>query len=162
CCRSLPLLSVALPLSIMVQGSLCETNMKPKTVILITYVHVIGDIFYHATISCVDGVLRSTWTYEKEGQKVTVDGRVTSDDYNYLWRIFCDEDTLRSYKITNASSKLDWINNHFFGLTTISSAGEFKHVFLLPNNRETLEPAASMIKSLKGPWTWGNEKITTT
>ena len=135
-----------------------ETPPKPKNVILITYVHVIGGVFYHATISCVDGVLRSTWTHDESGQKITVDGRVSSEDYNYLWGVFCDPDLLRGYRVTNASSRLDWNENHFFGLTTISSHGEFKHVFLLPNRLEAVEPAVSMIRSVRGPWTWRESK----
>ncbi len=39
----------------------------------IDYAHRVGDVLYHGTVSLIEGVPRSTWTYEDGPEKVTRD-----------------------------------------------------------------------------------------
>lgn len=42
-------------------------------------------VFYHGSLSDLDGVIRSTWTYEEDGQVVTRDRPLDSTGFSRLW-----------------------------------------------------------------------------
>src|SRR4051812_44802851 len=55
----------------------------------IDYAHgVEGVVLYHGSISDLDGVVRSTWTYEEDGEKVRRDRPMTEETFRFLFDAF--------------------------------------------------------------------------
>ncbi len=124
----------------------------PAKFLVIDYGHKIGSVMYHGTVSCSDGVIRSTWTYERDGKKVTEDNKISEADFSALWKAL---EGFEKFIPAGLDVKTDPINTHVIGtFAHAEGRNDSQRVFIVPNAEEKSAQFGSWLKTLNGPWVW--------
>jgi hypothetical protein len=83
---------------------------------MIDYAHLREGALYHGTVSNLDGVPKSTWTYEDRGRKVRRDQPIEPALFEVLWNGLADFAQARRYLATDPDEPLDPATHHVVGV----------------------------------------------
>lgn len=111
----------------------------PRTLLVVSYAHAVGTVLYHGTISYTDGVVRATWSFERDGKKVTEDGKVGDEDFETLWHAISDHDHFNKFATTDANSKIDPVATHLVGIAFQNEGETGLRMFAVPVSAEKEE-----------------------
>jgi hypothetical protein len=128
--------------------------MPPKTLLIVSYAHAVEPVFYHGTVSYTDGVIRASWTYEREGKKVTQEGKVSDEDFDTLWHTISDHDHFNKFASTDPDAKIDPIGTHLVSIAFQTEGGSGRRMFAVPRSAEKEEWFSKWMVAIRGPWTW--------
>jgi hypothetical protein len=98
----------------------------------IDYAHRDGDVFYHGTVSDLDGVPRSTWTYEDSGQLVTRDQPIDSETFSQLWGALVQLPVFRRAITNDMGSEINPDVQHIVGIIFTEGLHLGRCVLLVP------------------------------
>jgi hypothetical protein len=154
---SIPVIALfCLSVVVFAQSSATPTTMPmpPKTLLIVSYAHAVDSVFYHGTVSFTDGVIRATWTYERDGKKVTEDGKVSDEDFETLWHTISDQDHFNKFVPTEPDAKIDPVGTHLVSIAFQTEGGSGRRMFAVPLSAEKEEWFSKWIVAIRGPWTW--------
>jgi hypothetical protein len=77
------------------------------------YAHgVEGVVLYHGSVSDLDSVIRSTWTYEEAGQKVRRDRPITEESFRFLFESLDQFEVFRRYFVGDFQTPINPFTHH--------------------------------------------------
>jgi hypothetical protein len=117
---------------------------------VIDYGHMRDGVLYHGTISDLDGTVRSTWTYEEEGEKVTRDRPIDEDTFNSLWNGIANLDVFRRSLVRDPDRPIDPVSHHVIGIVFAQGEQKGQYLFLVPAG-ETDPDFARWLEALNVP-----------
>jgi hypothetical protein len=99
---------------------------------LIDYVHENGSIFFHGTVSDLDGAPKSTWTWEENGGTVTQEQPIDQGTFRFLWNGIANLEVFRRSRIRDPDRKLDWVSYHVISIALQKATKLTRACFLVP------------------------------
>jgi hypothetical protein len=101
---------------------------------IIDYVHENGSIFFHGAVSDLDGVPKSTWTWEENGGTVTQEQPIEQGTFCFLWNGIANLDVFHRSRVRDPDRKLDWVSFHVISITFQKATKLTKACFLVPGD----------------------------
>jgi hypothetical protein len=98
----------------------------------IDYGHERDGVLYHGTISDLDGVPASTWTYEDKGKKVTRDQPIDDATFRYLWNCISKLPVFRRSMVRDPDQAFDPAADHVIGIAFTKGAQVQRAYFAVP------------------------------
>jgi hypothetical protein len=123
-------------------------NLRPtpgQELRLIDYAHRVGDTLYHATISNADGPVKSTWTYEEDGELVRRDRPMDDERFHYLWVALCRQDVFARCLSNDMDAPVDPEAHHVISFVYTEQGQPGRCVILVPAD----EPSADFARWLE-------------
>jgi hypothetical protein len=105
----------------------------------IDYGHERDGILYHGTISDLDGVPASKWTYEEKGKKVTRDQPIDQATFHYLWNCISKLPVFRRSMVRDPDRAFDPLSEHVIGIAFTKGAQVQRAYFAVPANESDPE-----------------------
>jgi uncharacterized protein YegJ (DUF2314 family) len=116
----------------------------------ISYAHVYGEILLHGTISDLDGVPKSTWSYHLDGQDVTQEPEMSEKRFEYLWSALTTNRIFDRWRVSDPSQQLDPNLSHVIGIIWKEAGEQKSHMFMVPWDEDG--PAfEEWLEALKAP-----------
>jgi hypothetical protein len=78
---------------------------------MIDYAYATKGVFYHGTISDIDGTPKSTWTLSVKDKKEIINQPIDQDTFAYIWNGVTDFDFFKKALVTKLDTHMDF--NHF-------------------------------------------------
>jgi len=88
----------------------------PPSIHLIDYAYSTGGVFYHGTISNLDGILKSTWTLSTGDQKRNFDDPIDAKKFDYLWESVNHFEVFKRTIVTSMDTKMDFYHFQVIGV----------------------------------------------
>ncbi len=79
---------------------------------LISYAHTHDGNFYHGTLSSIDGITTTSWSFDAGNERQTLDVPLTAARFQKLWSIFKTSPYFASCVIRNPDSVIDPDTHH--------------------------------------------------
>jgi len=79
---------------------------------LISYAYREGDVLYHGTLSDLDGVAKSTWTFEEGGQVVTREQPIDEETFNFLCNGITEFGVFQRHQVRDEDTPADPVDYH--------------------------------------------------
>lgn len=117
---------------------------------VIDYGHVFNGVLYHGTISNLDGVPKATWTYEKDGEKVTEDRPIDLPTFRSLWNRIGNLEVFKRNRVQDADRPVDPVADHVIGIVLGDQDKPQRAFFAIPAGEEDAQ-FLSWLKSLNVP-----------
>jgi hypothetical protein len=101
---------------------------------IIDYAHgVQGVVLYHGTVSDLDGVPKSTWTYEDGGQKIRRDQPIDEEAFRFLWWDgIAGNDVFQRHFATDMEAEVNPFTHHVIGIVFTRAGKPERCLFLVP------------------------------
>jgi hypothetical protein len=97
----------------------------------IDYAHRVGAVFYHGSVSDLNGTVHSTWTFEDGGQLVTRDQVIEPETFQRLWSGIAQLPVFRRATAGNMSAPLDPVGHHVVSIVFTENRQFGRCVFLV-------------------------------
>jgi hypothetical protein len=105
----------------------------------IDYGHLRDGVLYHGTLSDLDGTLRATWTYEREGKKVSHDQPIDAATFRRLWNGVGKLGVFHKNRVTDPSRQIDPEGYHVISIVFGKPDEARRQLFLVPALEEDAE-----------------------
>ncbi len=99
---------------------------------LIDYGHLRDGVLYHGTVSDLDGVVKATWTYELDGEKVTRDQPIDLARFASLWGGIANLEVFQRNVIRSPDVPIDPTTHHVVGIVFKHEGQQGHYVYLIP------------------------------
>jgi hypothetical protein len=117
---------------------------------LIDYGHMVDGVLYHGTLSDLDGVPKTTWSYEKGGKKVTHDQPIDLPTFRSLWNRVGKLDVFQRNRVRDPDRPVDPVADHVISIMFGDTNNPQRAIFAVPAD-ESDPQFLSWIKSLNIP-----------
>ena len=117
---------------------------------VIDYGHVFDGVLYHGTISNLDGVPKATWTFEKNGEKVTEDRPIDLPTFRSLWNRVSNLEVFKRNRVREGEKPVDPIADHVISII-FGDKDQPQRVFFAVPAAEADPQFQSWLKSLNVP-----------
>jgi hypothetical protein len=94
------------------------TDLPPATVHLIDYAYSDSGVFYHGTISDLDGTPKSTWTISENDHKTQVDQPIDQDTFTFLWKGVESYQVFKKSLVQGADTPMDFYHFQIIGFVS--------------------------------------------
>ena len=101
---------------------------------LIDYGHERNGVLYHGTLSDAEGPPRSTWTYEENGEKVTVEHPIDVEAFEVLWAGITHFEVFQRCRVENPDVPINPATHHVIGARFDNDGEPGQALFLVPND----------------------------
>src|SRR5262245_22636010 len=118
---------------------------------VIDYGHVHDGVLYHGTISNLDGVPKATWTYEKNGEKVTEDRPIDLPTFRSLWNRVTNLEIFKRNRIRDTERPVDPVADHVVSIV-FGDKDQPQRAFFAISTGEADPQFQSWLKSLNVPY----------
>jgi Suppressor of fused protein (SUFU) len=98
----------------------------------ITYTRERDGVFFHGTISDLDGAPRATWSFDHDGKRVKHEQPVDAPTFRKLWNGFAKIPAFRRHKVTDPDRDMDWKKYHAILVTFGEPGKPRQQAFLIP------------------------------
>jgi hypothetical protein len=79
---------------------------------VIKYVHERDGVLYHGTLSDLDGVPKATWSYDKDGRRVTREQSIDAATFRSLWNWVGKLHVFKQHRVRDLDREMDWAGTH--------------------------------------------------
>jgi hypothetical protein len=125
-------------------------DLPPPAISLIDYAYSSNGVFYHGTISNLDGTPKSTWTLSVGDKKTKLDQQISPEAFAYLWKGIEDFDVFKRTLVTRSDARLDFYHFQIIGVISKEN-GELRKSTYMVSPDETNPDYQSWIKTLHVP-----------
>jgi hypothetical protein len=112
---------------------------KNKDVFVIDHGHESGGVYYHATLSLIDGEVGATWTQNGLGRKITHDLPMTEEAFRIIWASLNEIQDFKTSVVISADQEIDPVNYHVVGMAFVVGGQKEMRTHLVPAS--TVSPA---------------------
>ncbi|OAI54999.1 hypothetical protein AYO44_13825 [Planctomycetaceae bacterium SCGC AG-212-F19] len=111
---------------------LCSTPGEDRH--FIDYAHgAEGVVLYHGSVSDLDGVPKSTWTYEDGGQKVRRDQPIDEQTFRFLWWDgIAGNDVFQRHFAADMAAEVNPFTHHVIGIAFTQNGKPERCIILVP------------------------------
>jgi hypothetical protein len=99
---------------------------------VITYTRQIDGVFFHGTLSDLDGKPRATWSFDHGGKRVRHEQWLDAATFRKLWNGFGQLAVFRRHRVDDPDREMDWKNYHAILITFGEPGKPRQHAFLVP------------------------------
>jgi len=106
-------------------------DQPPAAIHVIDYAYSTNGVFYHGTISDLDGTPKSTWTLSTKDNKANIDQPIDQDTFSYLWNGIADFDFFKRSQVTKPDAQLDFYHFQVIGIIYTENGQQKMRTFLI-------------------------------
>jgi hypothetical protein len=102
----------------------------------IDYAHGDNSVLYHGTVSDLDGVMKATWSYEEQGEKVCREFAIDRVVFEALWDGLIDLAVIRRNVAKDMTAIVNLFTHHVIGAYWHEGAIPGMFVALVPQDHQ--------------------------
>lgn len=99
---------------------------------VITYTRQRDGVFFHGTLSDLDGHPRATWSFDHDGKRVKHEQPIDPPRFRKLWNGFGQLAVFRRHRVDDPDREMDWKNYHAILITFGDPGKPRQQAFLVP------------------------------
>src|SRR5437899_7421410 len=103
-----------------------------KAMQLIDYANIRDGILYHGTISDLDGPIRATWTYDKDGRRVDRDQKIDKETFDALCNGVKRLQVFKKNRVRDPNKRIDPSKFNVVRYISSENGNQTQNTFLIP------------------------------
>ncbi len=104
----------------------------PKDISAIDCAHVSGGVFYHGTLTLIDGSVGATWTLDDGKNKTSHDIEMTESTFKTIWDSVNTIPDFKAGAVTDPNQKLDPSADYVIGVVSSVGGRQKIQTFMIP------------------------------
>lgn len=115
------------------------SSPPPKDISAIDYAHVSDGVFYHGTLTLIDGSVGATWTLDDGTNKTSHDIEMTGSTFKTIWDSLGTIPDFKPGAVTDPNQKLDPSVDYVIGVVSSVGGQQKIQTYMIPT--ATASPA---------------------
>jgi hypothetical protein len=114
------------------QATSPQASAPPRNISAIDYAHESEGIFYHGTITLIDGDVGVTWTLDDGNGKKSHDIAMTGSTFKDIWDSLSTVPDFKTGVVTDPNQKLDPSADYVIGVVSSVGSQQKMQAYMIP------------------------------